>query len=123
VTRNFSIEYVASHTTRSLSLFYTLGAFWAGQAGSLMLWAWVLGLYGAIVVWQDRVRNRELMVWVVPALGLVELGLGGFWDWDPVENASLLPWLTGTAYLHSVRIQETRGMLKVWNVFLIGRPR
>jgi len=49
----------------------------------------------------------------------VELGWGGFWGWDPVENASLLPWLTGTAYLHSVMIQEKRGMLKVWNVFLI----
>ena len=44
-----------------------------------------------------------------------ELGWGGYWAWDPVENASLLPWLTGTAFLHSVMIQEKRGMLKVWN--------
>ena len=49
----------------------------------------------------------------------VELGWGGYWAWDPVENASLLPWLTGTAFLHSVMIQEKRGMLKRWNVRLI----
>ena len=48
-----------------------------------------------------------------------ELGWGGYWAWDPVENASLMPWLTGTAFLHSVMIQERRGMLKVWNVSLV----
>jgi len=47
------------------------------------------------------------------------LGWGGYWGWDPVENASLLPWLTGTAFLHSVMMQEKRGMLKIWNVWLI----
>ena len=49
----------------------------------------------------------------------VELGWGGYWFWDPVGNASLLPWLTGTAFLHSVMIQEKRGMLKMWNVLLV----
>ncbi len=49
----------------------------------------------------------------------LELGWGGFWAWDPVENSSFLPWLFGTAYLHSVIVQEKRGLLKVWNVFLI----
>src|SRR5204862_6774677 len=48
-----------------------------------------------------------------------ELGWGGYWAWDPVENASLMPWLTGTAFLHSVMIQEKRGILKVWNVSLV----
>ena len=48
-----------------------------------------------------------------------ELGWGGYWAWDPVENASLMPWLTGTAFLHSVMIQEKRGMLKIWNVSLV----
>ena len=48
-----------------------------------------------------------------------ELGWGGYWAWDPVENASLLPWLTGTAFLHSMMIQEKRGMLRVWNVSLV----
>src|SRR5438309_1979719 len=47
------------------------------------------------------------------------LGCGGYWGWDPVENASLLPWLTGTAFLHSVMMQEKRGMMKVWNIWLI----
>src|SRR4029077_3127548 len=47
------------------------------------------------------------------------LGWGGYWGWDPVENASLLPWLTGTAFLHSVMMQEKRGMLKVWNMWLV----
>src|SRR5881392_741176 len=47
------------------------------------------------------------------------LGWGGYWAWDPVENASLMPWLTGTAFLHSVMMQEKRGMMKVWNVWLI----
>lgn len=49
----------------------------------------------------------------------LELGWGGFWAWDPVENASFLPWLTATAYLHSVMVQERKGMLKFWNVWLI----
>jgi len=52
-------------------------------------------------------------------LGFAVLGWGGYWGWDPVENASLLPWLTGTAFLHSVMMQEKRGMMKVWNVWLV----
>jgi cytochrome c-type biogenesis protein CcmF len=219
ITRDFSLEYVASYSSRSLSMFYTLGAFWAGQAGSLLLWAWVLSIYGVVVMYQNRARNRDLMPYVVSVIAAVlafftflvvflsnpfatvavtppdgqglnpllqnygqwihpvtlyagyvgftvpfafavaalatgnlgdvwirtvrkwslwswllltvgimfgarwayvELGWGGFWGWDPVENASLLPWLTGTAYLHSVMIQEKRGMLKVWNVFLVA---
>ena len=48
-----------------------------------------------------------------------ELGWGGYWAWDPVENASLMPWLVGTAFLHSIMVQEKRGMLKVWNVSLV----
>ena len=47
------------------------------------------------------------------------LGWGGYWAWDPVENASFIPWLTATAYLHSVVVQERRGMLRVWNLSLI----
>jgi cytochrome c-type biogenesis protein CcmF len=219
ITRDFSLEYVASYSSRSLSMFYTLGAFWAGQSGSLLLWAWVLSIYGVVVMYQNRTRNRDLMPYVVSVIAVVlafftflvvflsnpfatvavtppdgqglnpllqnygqwihpvtlyagyvgftvpfafavaalatgnlgdvwirtvrkwslwawllltvgimfgarwayvELGWGGFWGWDPVENASLLPWLTGTAYLHSVMIQEKRGMLKVWNVFLVA---
>ena len=215
--KDFSVEYVAQYTSRDLSTFYTVGAFWAGQAGSLLLWAWTLALIGAAVIFQNRARNRDLMPWVTTTIGVVltfftvlvvfyanpfrtlpvppadgqglnpllqnygqwvhpialyigfvgftvpfafavaalvtgrlgdrwirsvrrwtlwawvlltagilfgarwayvELGWGGYWAWDPVENASLLPWLIGTAYLHSVVVQEKRGMLKVWNVAL-----
>ena len=48
------------------------------------------------------------------------LGWGGYWGWDPVENASLLPWLSGTAFLHSVMMQEKKGMMKIWNIVLIS---
>src|SRR5712672_2057379 len=48
------------------------------------------------------------------------LGCGGYWAWDPVENASLLPWIAGTAFLHSVMMQEKKGMMKVWNMVLIS---
>jgi cytochrome c-type biogenesis protein CcmF len=218
VGRGFGIEYVAQYTSRSLSIFYTLGAFWAGQAGSLLLWAWVLSICAAIVSIQFRARQRELMPWVTTVLagtlvfflvlvvfysnpfrtlpvvppdgqglnpllqnygqwihpitlyvgfvGLsvpfafaiaalatgrlddswllavrkwtlwpwilltagillgarwayVELGWGGYWAWDPVENASLLPWLTATVYLHSAVVQEKRGIMKTWNVALL----
>jgi cytochrome c-type biogenesis protein CcmF len=77
--------------------------------------------------WIRSTRPFALAAWAALGLGIVlgarwsyhELGWGGYWAWDPVENASLMPWLTGTAFLHSVMIQERRGMLKVWNVSLI----
>lgn len=218
VTRNFQVQYVAQYTNRSLSLIYTITAFYAGQEGSLLFWAWLLSLFASIVIWQNRRKNREvlpyvslvlisitffflfLMVfvtnpfaklpttpldgkglnpllqnpgmifhpitlflgyvgfaipyafamaalitgqlgstwirttrrwtlfsWFFLAIGnlfgaqwaYVELGWGGYWAWDPVENASFMPWLVATAYLHSVMIQEKRGMLKVWNIVLI----
>lgn len=218
VTRDFQVRYVGEYTDRALSLPYTLSAFWAGQEGSLLFWGWLLAVFAAIVLVQNRERHRELMPFVMAILmttstfflmlltlvtnpffrlpiappdgqGLnpllqnmgmffhppttylgyvgfsipfafamaalitgkvgdewirstrrwtlfawfflsmgnffgaqwayVELGWGGFWAWDPVENASFMPWLTGTAYLHSVMIQQRRGMLKVWNMVLI----
>lgn len=78
-------------------------------------------------VWIRTTRRWTLVSWLFLSLGLLfgmqwaytELGWGGYWGWDPVENASLMPWLTGTAYLHSVMIQERRGMLKVWNLVLV----
>ncbi|OFX13645.1 MAG: hypothetical protein A2V59_07620 [Armatimonadetes bacterium RBG_19FT_COMBO_69_19] len=217
VTRDFGNAYVASYSSRDLNLLYTLSAFWAGQAGSLLFWALMLAGFAAIVVWRHRAL-RELMPYVIAVLmgttafftmlltfvsspfarlpfppadgsGLnpllqnpgmflhpptqylgyvgftipfafaiaamaarrlddewiraarrwtllswfflswgvifgmmwayVELGWGGYWAWDPVENASLMPWLTATAFLHSVMIQEKRDMLKVWNIVLI----
>lgn len=77
--------------------------------------------------WIRASRRWSLAAWLFLSLGLVlggrwaydVLGWGGYWAWDPVENAALLPWLTGTAYLHSVMIQEKRGMLKTWNMALV----
>jgi cytochrome c-type biogenesis protein CcmF len=220
LSRDFGIAYVTNYSSRDLPLFYTISAFWGGQKGSLLLWAWVLALFAAIVARKHREDNRDLMPYVMGVLGVVlvffevvllfvtppferlafvppdgnglnpmlqnpgmvfhpttlylgyiaftipfafaiaalltghlddrwvrtattrswtvfawffltwgnlfgaqwayvELGWGGFWMWDPVESASFMPWLTGTAFLHSVMIQEKKGMLKVWNMFLI----
>jgi cytochrome c-type biogenesis protein CcmF len=77
--------------------------------------------------WIVITRRWILLSWFFLANGIIfgmrwaylELGWGGFWFWDPVENASLLPWLTATAFLHSIQIQENRGMLKVWNMGLV----
>src|SRR5689334_19002662 len=77
--------------------------------------------------WIHAIRKWTLVSWLFLSIGItlgmwwayVELGWGGYWAWDPVENASLLPWLTMTAFLHSVMIQEKRGMLKRWNLGLI----
>ena len=221
VTSDFQLQYVAQHSARSMPLPYRLAALWGGQAGSLLLWLWMLGAYSSACVWFHRSENRVLMPWVVSVLlanaifflvlvnfvtnpfermapgavpsdgaglnpllqhpvmmihplvlytGLVGfavpfafgfaalisgelgtawfrttrrwtlfawlalscgiilggrwayevLGWGGYWAWDPVENASFMPWLPATAYLHSVMIQEKRSMLKAWNLLLIG---
>jgi cytochrome c-type biogenesis protein CcmF len=77
--------------------------------------------------WIRLTRRWTLVAWLFLSLGLIlggrwaydVLGWGGYWAWDPVENASLMPWLTGTAFLHSVMIQEKRDMFKMWNMFLI----
>ncbi len=77
--------------------------------------------------WLRAVRRWTMISWFFLSLGLTlgmiwayeELGWGGFWGWDPVENAGLLPWFTATAFLHSVMVQERRGMLRVWNVTLV----
>jgi cytochrome c-type biogenesis protein CcmF len=77
--------------------------------------------------WLVAIRKWTLLSWLFLSVGIclgmwwayVELGWGGYWAWDPVENASFLPWLTMTAFLHSVMIQEKRGMLKKWNLGLI----
>ena len=78
-------------------------------------------------IWFRTTRRWTLFSWFFLGIGIlmgsywayIELGWGGYWAWDPVENASLMPWLTGTAFLHSVMIQERKGMLKIWNMTLI----
>jgi cytochrome c-type biogenesis protein CcmF len=77
--------------------------------------------------WIKSIRRFAFAAWLFLGMGILlgarwsyaELGWGGYWGWDAVENASLMPWLTGTAFLHSLMIQEKRGMLKVWNVSLV----
>ena len=77
--------------------------------------------------WIRATRRFAMASWLFLGVGILlgarwsfaELGWGGYWGWDPVENAALLPWLTGTAFLHSIMIQEKRGMLKVWNASLV----
>jgi cytochrome c-type biogenesis protein CcmF len=218
---DYQLVYVAAHSARSMAIQYRLAALWGGQAGSLLLWLWMLCAYAAAAVWFHRGRTRALMPWVsavllanaifflvllvavtdpfeklppghvasdgaglnpllqhpvmmihplmlytgltgfaVPfafafaalatgqlgtawfrttrrwtlfpwlflSIGIMlggrwayeVLGWGGYWAWDPVENASFMPWLPATAYLHSVMIQEKRDMLKTWNLLLIG---
>ena len=219
-TLDFQLSYVAAHAARSMSVHYRMAALWGGQAGSLLLWLWMLTAYAAAAVLVNR-RSRRLLPWVCATLlanaafflvllnfvsnpferlppdqvlsdgnglnpllqhpvmmihplmlytGMVGfavpfsfglaamlsrelgtawmrttrrwtlfawcflsigillggrwayevLGWGGYWAWDPVENASFMPWLAATAYLHSVMVQEKRDMLKTWNLALIG---
>src|SRR5580698_3309482 len=77
--------------------------------------------------WIHLTRRWTMIAWGFQSAGVLlgahwayaVLGWGGYWAWDPVENASLLPWLTGTAFLHSIMVQEKRGMLRKWNVVLV----
>ena len=218
ITSNFSFEYAAQYTSTTLPIQYKVTALWGGQAGSMLFWVMVLGVYTIVVLIQNQHRNRPLMPYVVSVLmgtslfflimllfaanpfgklspapvegqglnpilqnywmashppslytgyiGLsvpyafamaalisrrlditwikairkwtlfawlfltigilqgsywayIELGWGGYWAWDPVENASLMPWLAATAFLHSVMVQEKKGMLKTWNMVLV----
>src|SRR5579884_810649 len=78
--------------------------------------------------WIHTTRRWTLITWLFQSCGIMlgaawayhVLGWGGYWGWDPVENASLLPWLSGTAFLHSVMMQEKKGMMKVWNIVLVS---
>src|ERR1700682_435053 len=78
--------------------------------------------------WIHTTRRWTLVTWLFQSTGILlgqgwayaVLGWGGYWGWDPVENASLLPWITATAYLHSVMMQEKKGMMKIWNIVLIS---
>src|SRR5215475_1549796 len=218
VIHDFRLEYVAAYSSSTLPLYYTVAALWGGQKGSLLWWLLILSSISAVVVLQNRHKNRDLMPYVMAVLMTVALffsallvfitppfellavpakegrdlnpllqnywmtihppslytgfvgmsvpfafamaalasgklgdvwirttrrwtlfawfflslgnlfgalwayevlGWGGYWAWDPVENAAFMPWLTGTAFLHSVMIQEKKNMLKVWNMVLV----
>jgi cytochrome c-type biogenesis protein CcmF len=224
INGDFRMAYVVEHSNRTMSPIYKFTAWWGGQGGSLLLWAWLLGTYSAVVVYQNRRKFRDMMPYVTAVLMTTEaffilliafvespfrmvmqgkgvvnlgdgqglnpllqywtmvihppmlylgyvgfavpfafaiaslatkqpgdawihttrrwtlvtwmfqttgillgagwayavLGWGGYWGWDPVENASLLPWITATAFLHSVMMQEKKGMMKVWNMVLVS---
>ncbi len=224
MTGDFRMAYVAHYTNKAMPLRYKYTAWWGGQEGSLLFWNWLLASYGAVVVFKNRNKFRQMMPYVVAVmmatqvffltlivfiespfrvlmagkrvvdvgdgqglsallqywtmiihppmlyLGYVGfvvpfsfamaslisrqpgeqwiqvtrrwtlvtwafqttgillgagwayavLGWGGYWGWDPVENASLLPWITATAFLHSVMMQEKKGMMKVWNMVLVS---
>jgi cytochrome c-type biogenesis protein CcmF len=221
---DYRLAYVAHYTNRAMPSIYKYTAWWGGQEGSLLFWNWLLATYGAVVVFRNQRKFRELMPYVVAVMmatqtffltlivfiespfkvmtlgkGIVDvgdgqglsallqywtmiihppmlylgyvgfvvpfsfaiaslitkapgeawihvtrrwtlvtwmfqttgvllgagwayavLGWGGYWGWDPVENASLLPWITATAFLHSVMMQEKKGMMKVWNMVLVS---
>ncbi len=219
VTNNYSIKYVQRYSSAADPLPFKIASYWGGLDGSIMFWVFLLGTFGAIAVYTNRERNRELIPYVVSVIAAVEmffiflmivhnnpfstfvaegpgegkgltpllqnfymaihppslyigfvsmtipfafgiaalvtghlddswlravrrwtmvgwlflsfgltlgmlwayeeLGWGGFWMWDPVENAAALPWFTATAFLHSLMVQERRGMLRVWNVTLV----
>jgi len=217
---DFSMVYVATHSSIAQPDLYKVTALWGGQSGSLLLWVWLLSLFGSAALFQNRRRHPQLIPyaaatiafgmgfflflmlyvenpfatfpigripsdgqglnpllqnpymaihppclytgyvgfsipfafaiaalatgrlgtdwlratrrwtlfsWGFLSIGILlgahwaylELGWGGYWAWDPVENASFMPWLAGTAFLHSVIIQEKRNMLKVWNMVLV----
>ena len=103
---------------------------YSGYTGFTIPFAFALGALLARYPgekWIHLTRKWAMIAWMFQSLGILlgahwayaVLGWGGYWGWDPVENASLLPWLTGTAFLHSVMMQEKRGMMKVWNVWLV----
>ena len=220
ITRDFSLQYVQDHGSRSTPALYNFTAVWSALEGSILLWVLALALSCAAVVWRYRKKLNDPLIawamavmfivlafffllsfapanpfgvgapgvtdgpgpnpllqnhilvlfhppilylgyvgftipfafaiaalitgrvgegwlietrrWTLCAWGLLTFGiiLGGWWSyevlgwsgvwaWDPVENASFLPWLTGTAYIHSVLVQERRGMLRVWNLSLL----
>jgi len=226
VSADFSIVYVAEHVNLQLPLFYRFTSLWAGQAGSMLWWNFLVVIFSYFAVrhmrraepalegymiailmslslfftaigcfspgsdpfrvfqdgeklfahaegrglnpllqhwamiihppilyfgyvafavpfaiamsallsgkaqtaWLKYVRRWTLFSWFFLGVGILlggkwayeELGWGGYWAWDPVENASLMPWLTATAFLHSIIVQERRGMLKVWNMVLVS---
>lgn len=109
-------------------MFFHPPTLYIGYAGFVVPFAFaVAGLLAGKQNWVDYTRRWTVFSWIFLTIGIVVggwwayviLGWGGYWAWDPIENASLLPWLTGTAFLHSVMIHERRGRLKVWNHLLI----
>ncbi len=218
LTHHFEIRYVYQYTSKDMSLIYLISAFWAGNAGSLLFWSWMISICGFVLVIRQRPGKRELtpytlavvmatkafftmlvlffsnpfarldhapsdglgmnpllenpgmllhpptllagwalftvpfafavsalinnkldntwisyarrwtvMAWLLLGVGNIigawwayaVLGWGGYWAWDPIENAGLIPWLLSTAFIHSMVVQKRRGGFKLWNITLI----
>jgi cytochrome c-type biogenesis protein CcmF len=218
LTHRFDIAYVADYSSRDMSPLYIISSLWAGNAGSLLVWAWLLTIFGGVFLlarwnkgrhlvpyasavmmfstfffllvilatanpfqnlgftpadgsglnpllenpgmlihpitllagyvglampfaiaisalatrrldteWVIEARKYTLAAWLFLGIGNIlgawwsyaELGWGGYWAWDPVENASLMPWLVATALLHSLSMQRRRGNFKMWNMGLV----
>src|SRR5437867_6863091 len=125
VTHDFSIQYVAQNNARETPLFFTVISLWAALEGSIPLWTLILGDGGDR--WLVATRRFALVSWGLLGVGIVAgswwsyavLGWGGYWAWDPVENAAIMPWLVATAYLHSVMVEEKRRLLRTWNLSLV----
>src|SRR5207237_634720 len=140
---DLSYKLVAQNSSTDTPTFYKLTAMWSSQEGSLLLWAIILSVHSSVVPfafaigtlitrrtgvdWIRSTRRFALVAWTLLGCGILlgalwsysVLGWGGYWAWDAVENASLMPWLLGTAFIHSVMVQEKRGMVKLWNAALI----
>ncbi len=100
-----------------------------GYAGFIVPFALAFGILGTGTIKAEKlntIRRWTLFAWYFLGMGIIlgahwaylELGWGGYWAWDPVENASFIPWLTGTALLHTLALQRRKGLLKLWNIFL-----
>ena len=125
---DFSVRYVAENSNSALPWYYKFSAVWGAHEGSLLLWALILGGWTFAVSIGSRRWSRPwtMVAWSFLGIGITlgswwayyELGWGGWWFWDPVENASFMPWLVGTALIHSLAVTEKRGVFKSWTVLL-----
>ncbi len=104
----------SGYTLFAIPFAFAIGALVARQRSTR---EWIRSDRGASRCWPGSCLGFGILLGA--RWSYAELGWGGYWAWDPVENASLMPWLTGTAFLHSIMVQEKRGMLKVWNVSLV----
>src|SRR5436190_2189215 len=138
LTNDFAIRYVAGNSALETPAFFKALSLWAVQPPILYLGFIAFAVPFAFGIaallagqgsdqWVSVIRRWTLVVWCFLTVGLLlgalwsysVLGWGGYWAWDPVENVALLPWLTSTAFLHSVMLQERRGRARLWNIALV----
>ena len=131
VRSDFSVVNVFENSHSAKPLIYKLSGVWGNHEGSMLLWVLILSVFGALVALfganlPARLKANVLAVQSSIAVAFIlfilgayyTLGWGGWWFWDPVENASFMPWLAATALLHSALVMEKRDALKVWTILL-----